>query len=64
MRDNTFPPRLPYGCLSGNLFRESAWQCYLITYVAQHCGFSSRTYFQKKFKEVVGVPPGEYVNTL
>ena len=31
-------------------------------YVAQHCGFSSRTYFQKKFKENVGMPPGEYVS--
>ena len=29
-------------------------------YVAQHCGFSSRTYFQKKFKEIAGVPPGEF----
>ncbi len=30
-------------------------------YVAKHCGFSSRTYFQKKFKEMVGIPPGEYL---
>jgi len=30
-------------------------------YVAQHCGFGSRTYFQKKFKETLGVSPGEYV---
>ena len=33
-------------------------------YVAQHCGFSSRTYFQKKFKEIVGMPPGEYLSQL
>lgn len=33
-------------------------------YVAQHCGFSSRTYFQKKFKEMVGIPPGEFIRVL
>ena len=29
--------------------------------IAQHCGFSDRTYFQKKFKEQVGCSPAEYV---
>ena len=28
--------------------------------VAQYCGFSDRSYFQKKFKEQIGVSPSEY----
>lgn len=32
--------------------------------VAQHCGFSDRTYFQKKFKEVTGQTPADYVETV
>ena len=33
-------------------------------YVARHCGFGSRTYFQQKFKEMVGVPPGEFISRI
>lgn len=29
--------------------------------VAQHCGFSDRSYFQKKFKEATGQTPADYV---
>ena len=29
--------------------------------VAQHCGFSDRSYFQKKFKESTGLTPAQYV---
>lgn len=29
--------------------------------VAEHCGFSDRTYFQKKFKEKTGMTPADYV---
>ena len=29
--------------------------------IAQHCGFSDRTYFQKKFKERTGLSPAEYI---
>ena len=29
--------------------------------VAQHCGFSDRSYFQKKFKESMGMTPAQYV---
>lgn len=28
--------------------------------IANHCGFSDRTYFQKKFKEKTGLSPAEY----
>ena len=28
--------------------------------VAQHCGFSDRSYFQKKFKEKTGISPADY----
>ena len=28
--------------------------------IAQHCGFNDRSYFHKKFKEVVGMSPAEY----
>ena len=28
--------------------------------IAQHCGFSDRSYFQKKFKEQTGLSPSEY----
>ena len=28
--------------------------------VAQYCGFSDRTYFQKKFKEKTGVSPSDF----
>ena len=30
--------------------------------VAEHCGFSDRTYFQKKFKEKTGMTPADYVS--
>lgn len=30
--------------------------------VAEHCGFSDRTYFQKKFKEKTGMTPADYMN--
>jgi len=30
--------------------------------IAQQCGFSDRTYFQKKFKEKTGLSPAEYVS--
>lgn len=30
--------------------------------VAEHCGFSDRTYFQKKFKEKTGMTPADYLN--
>lgn len=30
--------------------------------VAQQCGFSDRTYFQKKFKEKTGLSPAEYIS--
>jgi AraC-like DNA-binding protein len=29
--------------------------------IALHCGFSDRTYFQKKFKEKTGLSPAEYI---
>lgn len=29
-------------------------------YVAQHCGFSNRQYFHKKFKELTGLTPSEW----
>lgn len=29
-------------------------------YVAQHCGFTDRTYFQRKFKEKTGLSPSDY----
>ena len=32
--------------------------------VAQHCGFSDRSYFQKKFKEYTGMTPADYTATL
>ena len=28
--------------------------------IAQHCGFNDRSYFHKKFKEVVGMSPADY----
>jgi len=31
--------------------------------VAQHCGFSDRSYFQKKFKEATGLTPADYLET-
>lgn len=30
-------------------------------YVAQHCGFSDRSYFQRKFKEKTGQSPSDYI---
>ena len=32
--------------------------------VAQHCGFSDRTYFQRKFKEATGQTPAEYLHAI
>ena len=32
--------------------------------IAQHCGFSDRSYFQKKFKEATGLSPVEYHATV
>ena len=32
-------------------------------YIAQHCGFSDRSYFQRKFKEKTGQSPSDYVNS-
>lgn len=29
--------------------------------IAQHCGFSDRTYFQRKFKEITGVTPSDFL---
>ena len=29
--------------------------------VAQHCGFSDRTYFQRKFKQITGFTPNDYL---
>ena len=29
--------------------------------VAQHCGFSDRTYFQRKFKELTGMTPNDFL---
>lgn len=29
-------------------------------YVSQHCGFTDRTYFQRKFKEKTGISPSDY----
>jgi len=28
--------------------------------IAQHCGFSDRTYFQRKFKQITGLTPNDY----
>ena len=28
--------------------------------IAQHCGFSDRTYFQRKFKQLTGLTPNDY----
>jgi AraC-like DNA-binding protein len=30
--------------------------------VAEHCGFSDRTYFQRKFKEITGMTPHDFLN--
>ena len=30
--------------------------------IARQCGFSDRTYFQRKFKEITGMTPSEYMN--
>lgn len=30
--------------------------------VAQHCGFNDRCYFQKKFKEITGMTPAQFVS--
>lgn len=32
--------------------------------VAQHCGFSDRSYFQKKFKEATGQTPADYMEGM
>ena len=32
--------------------------------LAQHCGFSDRSYFQKKFKEYTGMTPADYTDKL
>lgn len=32
-------------------------------YVAQQCGFSDRSYFQRKFKEKTGQSPSDYINS-
>jgi AraC-type DNA-binding domain-containing proteins len=32
--------------------------------IAQHCGFSDRTYFQRKFKEITGLTPNDYLSKL
>lgn len=29
--------------------------------IAQHCGFSDRTYFQRKFKDLTGLTPNDYL---
>ena len=29
--------------------------------VAQHCGFSDRTYFQRKFKQLTGLTPNDFL---
>lgn len=31
--------------------------------VAQHCGFNDRTYFQRKFKEITGTTPHDFLNS-
>jgi len=31
-------------------------------FVAEHCGFNDRSYFQRKFKEKTGLSPAEYLN--
>lgn len=31
--------------------------------IARHCGFSDRTYFQRKFKEITGMTPNEFMNS-
>ncbi len=32
--------------------------------IANHCGFSDRTYFQKKFKEKTGLSPSDYIESM
>jgi len=32
-------------------------------FVAEHCGFNDRSYFQRKFKEKTGLSPAEYLHT-
>ena len=32
--------------------------------ISQYCGFSDRSYFQKKFKESTGMTPAEYGETI
>lgn len=32
--------------------------------VAQHCGFSDRSYFQKKFKEATGLTPTQFLGSI
>lgn len=32
--------------------------------IAQQCGFSDRSYFQKKFKDITGVTPAQYISRI
>lgn len=32
--------------------------------VSQHCGFNDRTYFQRKFKEITGITPHDFLNLI
>ena len=32
--------------------------------VSQHCGFNDRTYFQRKFKEITGTTPHDFLNLI
>lgn len=32
--------------------------------IAEHCGFSDRTYFQKKFKDATGMTPTDYIASV
>ena len=32
--------------------------------VSQHCGFNDRTYFQRKFKEITGTTPHDFINLI
>ena len=57
-----FPLSLPYARTQENSYGEkSGWSNEAI---ADYCGFSDRSYFQKKFKESTGMTPTDYLTSI
>jgi AraC-like DNA-binding protein len=42
---------------------KSDWQHLKISALAAECGFNSQATFQRSFKEIVGIPPSEYLKS-